>query len=122
MLVVLSWAHAVIGLAAGARKLQPRCVSPAFRRVTIVVARDAAREKLIKGGLPEKFADRVSFQSGGQKKAGQEDEILVLWKEFKRCYKSETVALQMLSKNTAVILPQLNSPRKIKGAPPLALL
>ena len=38
-----------------------------------------------------------------------------VWKEFKKCYKSEAVAREMLSKNTAVILPQLNSPRKIKG-------
>lgn len=58
---------------------------------------------------------RVSFQSGGQKKAGQEEEILILWREFKKCYKSEAVAQEMLGKNTAVILPQLNSPRKIKG-------
>jgi hypothetical protein len=76
---------------------------------------DEARLKLIKGGLPQKFAERVSFQSSGQRQAGQEEEILILWREFKKCYPSEKVALQMLSKNTAVILPQLNSPRKIKG-------
>ena len=76
---------------------------------------DPAREKLVKGGLPLKFAERVSFQSSGQRIAGQEDMILTLWKEFKKCYPSEAVAQQMLSKNTAVILPQLNSPSKIKG-------
>ena len=79
------------------------------------LAVDEARLKLIKGGLPQKFAERVSFQSSGQRQAGQEEEILILWREFKKCYPSEKVALQMLSKNTAVILPQLNSPRKIKG-------
>ena len=76
---------------------------------------DPAREKLIKGGLPQRFAERVSFQSSGQRIAGQEEMILTLWKEFKKCYPSEAVAQQMLSKNTAVILPQLNSPSKIKG-------
>ena len=76
---------------------------------------DPAREKLVKGGLPVKFAERVSFQSSGQRIAGQEEMILTLWKEFKKCYPSEAVAQQMLSKNTAVILPQLNSPAKIKG-------
>ena len=76
---------------------------------------DPAREKLIKGGLPQRFAERVSFQSSGQRIAGQEEMILTLWKEFKKCYPSEAVAQRMLSKNTAVILPQLNSPSKIKG-------
>jgi len=76
---------------------------------------DPAREKLVKGGLPVKFAERVSFQTSGQTVAGQEDEILILWREFKKCYRSEAKAVEMLSKNTAVILPQLNSPRKIKG-------
>ena len=43
--------------------------------------------------------------------------ILTLWEEvfFKKCYKNEEVEREMLSKNTAVILPQLNSPQKIKG-------
>jgi hypothetical protein len=76
---------------------------------------DEARAKLVKGGLPQKFADRVSFQTGGSKQVGQEEEILVLWNEFKRCYPNQAVAQDMLSKNTAVILPSLNSPRKIKG-------
>eukprot|EP00316_Scyphosphaera_apsteinii_P021751 CAMPEP_0119310686 /NCGR_PEP_ID=MMETSP1333-20130426/19713_1 /TAXON_ID=418940 /ORGANISM="Scyphosphaera apsteinii, Strain RCC1455" /LENGTH=176 /DNA_ID=CAMNT_0007314909 /DNA_START=159 /DNA_END=689 /DNA_ORIENTATION=+ len=73
------------------------------------------KKKLMKGGLPENIADRLSFQTSGQKQVGQEDKILILWKEFKKCYKSEAVAQAMLSKNTAVILPQLNSPTKIKG-------
>uniref|UniRef100_A0A6V4TKD7 PSI-F n=1 Tax=Prymnesium polylepis TaxID=72548 RepID=A0A6V4TKD7_9EUKA len=79
------------------------------------VALDEARQKLIKGGLPQRFAERVSFQTGGAKQVGQEEMILTLWKEFKKCYPSEAVAQEMLSKNTAVILPSLNSPRKIKG-------
>ena len=80
-----------------------------------ICVRSEAREKLIKGGLPKKFAERVSFQTGGSRKAGQEEEILILWKEFQKCYRSRDVATSMLSKNTAVILPTLNSPRKIKG-------
>ena len=63
---------------------------------------DPAREKLVKGGLPLKFAERVSFQSSGQRIAGQEEMILTLWREFKKCYPSEAIAQQMLSKNTAV--------------------
>jgi len=90
-------------------------VSFARVRASVPLMVDEARQKLIKGGLPTKFAERVSFQSSGQRIAGQEDEILILWKEFKKCYRSEAVAVSMLSKNTAVILPQLNSPRKIKG-------
>jgi hypothetical protein len=90
-------------------------VSSTIRQSHPHMALDEAREKLIKGGLPKKFAERVSFQSGGSKKAGQEEEILILWNEFKKCYRSKDVALDMLSKNTAVILPTLNSPRKIKG-------
>ncbi|KAL3925877.1 MAG: hypothetical protein SGPRY_003546 [Prymnesium sp.] len=94
--------------------LAARAVAPASRAHPLL-ALDEAREKLVKGGLPLKFAERVSFQSGGQKLPNQEEDILVLWKEFKKCYPSESVAQEMLSKNTAVILPQLNSPRKIKG-------
>ena len=76
---------------------------------------DPERMKLVKGGLPRKFAERVSFQTSGQKQVGQEDDILTLWKEFQKCYPNKTKALEALTKNTAVILPQLNSPRKIKG-------
>ena len=89
----------------------PRAALPVLAETKL----DPAREKLVKGGLPLKFAERVSFQSSGQRIAGQEDKILTLWKEFKKCYPSEKVAQDMLSKNTAVILPQLNSPTKIKG-------
>lgn len=85
------------------------------RRAPPPLALDPAREQLVKGGLPLKFAERVSFQSSGQRIPDQEKMILALWKEFKKCYKSEEVAREMLSKNTAVILPQLNSPAKIKG-------
>ena len=37
---------------------------------------DPAREKLVKGGLPQKFAERVSFQSSGQRIPDQEVKIL----------------------------------------------
>jgi hypothetical protein len=76
---------------------------------------DPERMKLVKGGLPQKFAERVSFQTSGQKQVGQEDDILTLWKEFQKCYPTKQKALDALSKNTAVILPQLNAPSKIKG-------
>ena len=66
-------------------------------------------------GLPPGIADRLSFQTGGQKKAGQEKEILILWKAFKACYPNADAAAEALSKNTAVILPSFNSPTKIKG-------
>mmetsp|Transcript_21170 Transcript_21170/g.68238 ORF Transcript_21170/g.68238 Transcript_21170/m.68238 type:complete len:222 (-) Transcript_21170:730-1395(-) len=108
----LSWGAA----AAAPRLAAPRAGSrPGPRGSAIADGADPARAKLIKGGLPQKFAERVSFQTGGAKKAGQEEEILILWREFKKCYPNEKVALEMLSKNTAVILPTLNSPRKIKG-------
>ena len=96
--------------------LPPRAVTR--RRAPPPLALDPAREQLVKGGLPLKFAERVSFQSSGQRIPDQEKMILALWKEFKKCYKSEEVAREMLSKNTAVILPQLNSPAKIKATCP----
>jgi len=76
---------------------------------------DPARQKLVKAGLPVKFASRVSYQTGGQKQTGQEDEIIILWKEFQKCYPTREKALEVLSKNTLVILPQFSSPRKIRG-------
>ena len=111
---------ALFGLLSSAHGFNVRSARPSgslqsYRTGAPRLAVDEARLKLIKGGLPQKFAERVSFQSSGQRQAGQEEEILILWREFKKCYPSEKVALQMLSKNTAVILPQLNSPRKIKG-------
>ena len=101
--------------AAAATAPRSACAVMAPKRKAKEVLLDPARAKLVKGGLPVKFAERVSFQSSGQRIAGQEEMILTLWKEFKKCYPSEAVAQQMLSKNTAVILPQLNSPAKIKG-------
>merc|ERR1719272_957304 len=101
--------------AAAAAAPRSACAVMAPKLKAKEVLLDPAREKLVKGGLPLKFAERVSFQSSGQRIVGQEEMILTLWKEFKKCYPSEAVAQQMLSKNTAVILPQLNSPSKIKG-------
>eukprot|EP00965_Chrysotila_dentata_P235934 6201042-Pleurochrysis_carterae.AAC.1 len=41
---------------------------------------------IMQSGLPPGIAERVSFQTGGQKFAGQEAEILQLWNTFKKCY------------------------------------
>ena len=85
----LSWGAA----AAAPRLAAPRAGSrPGPRGSAIADGADPARAKLIKGGLPQKFAERVSFQTGGAKKAGQE-EILILWREFKKCYPNEKVPL-----------------------------
>ena len=69
--------------------------------------------------ISEKKVPNTTIEKGNMgitlRHAHVEDMILTLWKEFKKCYPSEAVAQQMLSKNTAVILPQLNSPAKIKG-------
>ena len=65
--------------------------------------------------LPPGIAERVSFQTAGNKLAQQEREIEMLWKEFRKCYPSERAAIDAVNKNSAVILPQVNSPTKIKG-------
>jgi len=76
---------------------------------------DPARMKLIKAGIPVALASRISFQTGGARVAGQEDEILILWKEVQKCYPTKEKALEAVTKNSPIILPQFNSPRKIKG-------
>ena len=67
------------------------------------------------GTLPPGIAERVSFQTGGYKQAGQAAEIKILWDTFKACYPSEEAAEAAVNKNSAVILPNLNSPTKITG-------
>ena len=66
-------------------------------------------------GLPPALADRISFATSGVKTANQVEEIEILWKTFKGCYSSEKLALEAVTKNAAVLQPQLNSPTKIKG-------
>ena len=73
------------------------------------------RKRVLPKGLPPKIADRVSFATSGIKTANQIEEIEILWKTFKACYKSEALAIEAVSKNAAVLQPQLNSPTKIKG-------
>ena len=73
------------------------------------------RAKLVPKGLPPKIADRVSFATSGIKTANQIEEIEILWKTFRQCYKSEALAIEAVTKNAAVLQPQLNSPTKIKG-------
>jgi len=66
-------------------------------------------------GVPPAIADRISFATSGVKTANQIEEIGILWKTFKGCYKSEALAVEAVTKNAAVLQPQYNSPRKIKG-------
>lgn len=67
------------------------------------------------GELPPGIAQRLSFQTGGYKQAGQAEEFLILWNTFKQCYPNEEMAERALDRNTAVLAPQLNSPNKIIG-------
>ena len=73
------------------------------------------RTREIPKGLPVKLADRVSFATSGIKTANQIEEVGILWKEFRKCYASENLAIEAATKNAAVLQPQLNSPTKIKG-------
>ena len=73
------------------------------------------------GSLPPGIASRVSFQTGGYKQAGQAEEIKILWDTFKKCYPTEELAEEAVNKNSAVILPNLNSPTKITGTHNLLL-
>lgn len=68
-----------------------------------------------KSELPPGIAGRVSFQTGGAKTAGQDEEIVILWKALQDCFATRDLAEAAVRKNSAVILPQLNSPTKIKG-------
>jgi len=99
----------------------PRGVSVRSRTVSTVRVNMAA--KLIsaaevagrKRGLPPGLADRTSFQTSTIKQADQDEKIAILWKEFKKCYPNEKAATEAVFKNAAVVLPQINSPTKIKG-------
>ena len=75
----------------------------------------AAREKIMPKGVPPAIADRISFATSGIKTANQIEEIEILWKTFKQCYANEAAAIEAVSRNSAVLQPQYNSPRKIKG-------
>ena len=68
---------ALFGLVSSAHGFNVRSARPSgslqpYRTGAPRLAVDEARLKLIKGGLPQKFAERVSFQSSGQRQAGQE--------------------------------------------------
>ena len=65
--------------------------------------------------LPPGIAERVSLQTAGAKQANQEAEIEELWFAMRKCYPSEADAVAAVTRNSAVILPQVNSPTKIKG-------
>ena len=54
-------------------------------------------QESIPKGLPENIADRVSFATSGIKTANQVDEVSILWREFKKCYASEKLALEAVS-------------------------
>jgi len=58
---------------------------------------------------------KTKFASGGARAAGDEAEMEILWKEFRKCYPSEEMATTAAERNSAVFNPQLNSPTKIKG-------
>ena len=75
----------------------------------------AAREKIMPKGVPPAIADRISFATSGIKTANQIEEIEILWKTFKQCYANEAAAIEAVNRNSAVLQPQYNSPRKIKG-------
>ena len=59
--------------------------------------------------LPEGIAARVSFQTGGYKQAGQEEEIQILWNTFSACYPTLEQAEVAVNRNSAVILPNVRT-------------
>eukprot|EP00326_Haptolina_ericina_P019931 CAMPEP_0181200372 /NCGR_PEP_ID=MMETSP1096-20121128/17726_1 /TAXON_ID=156174 ORGANISM="Chrysochromulina ericina, Strain CCMP281" /NCGR_SAMPLE_ID=MMETSP1096 /ASSEMBLY_ACC=CAM_ASM_000453 /LENGTH=168 /DNA_ID=CAMNT_0023290719 /DNA_START=57 /DNA_END=560 /DNA_ORIENTATION=+ len=65
--------------------------------------------------LPPNIAARTSFQTGGYRNANHKEECLILWNTFRKCYPTEEMAVTAVNKNSAVILPNLNSPSKITG-------
>lgn len=77
--------------------------------------RASAKKKEMPKGVPPAIADRVSFATSGVKTANQIEEVGILWKAFKGCYGSEKLAIEAVTKNAAVLQPQLSSPTKIKG-------
>ena len=74
-----------------------------------------ARQKEMPKGVPPAIADRISFATSGVKTANQIEEVGILWKTFKACYANEKLAVEAVTRNAAVLQPQYNSPRKIKG-------
>ena len=65
--------------------------------------------------LPPLLASRVSFQTGGMKRAYQEEETLILWNTFKQCFPTEADAEIAVAKNSMTVNPSMNSPTKISG-------
>jgi hypothetical protein len=82
---------------------------------TLVMAAADTRQKIVPKGLPPAIADRISFATSGIKTANQIQEVEVLWKTFRSVYATEELAIEAVTKNAAVLQPQLNSPTKIKG-------
>merc|ERR1719247_1472046 len=101
--ILLSTTHDALALQISGRAPAPR-----------MMAADT-RTKIVPKGLPPKIADRVSFATSGVKQANQIQEIEILWKTFKGCYANEKLAIEAVTKNAAVLQPQLNSPTKITG-------
>lgn len=109
---------ALLGLAAA---FSP--APPARGLATAAHARSAsprlagAWEKARRGNsdVPEIIMGKVRLALATQRTVGDEEEIIVLWNEFKKCYASKELAVQAAEKNSAVFNPQLNSPTKIKG-------
>lgn len=83
--------------AAHALLAQPRPLRPMRMRRAFMIEQGTAE-----GSLPDGIAARVSFQTGGYKQAGQDEEIMILWNTFKQCYPTVQLAEEALEKNTAV--------------------
>ena len=66
-------------------------------------------------GLPPFLASRISFQTGGFKQPNQEEETLILWNTFKKCYATEADAEAAVNKTSMTVNPSMNSPSKISG-------
>ena len=90
-------------------------ITPQLRAVRPAVVRASSPLMMAKSTLPKKIQDRISFATGGAKTANQGEEIEILWNTFRKCYASEALALEAVTKNSAVLQPQYNSPTKIKG-------
>ena len=115
LLSALVWAGAdALTAATCARGLRSRAAAPAMLLEQRSGKADARARQMPKG-LPPAIADRVSFATSGIKQANQVEMVEILWKEFKKCYATEALALEAVTKNAAVLQPQLNSPTKIKG-------
>merc|ERR1719331_56791 len=111
--------HGILALVAPAHALTVghtmRQSAPIIRFTPPAMKAVDDRTKRVPKGLPPKIADRVSFATSGIKTANQVEEIEILWKTFRKCYASEALAIEAVTKNAAVLQPQLNSPTKITG-------